>query len=279
MSRVGALRARTVDEDRQARREPVQEVPPAHGAELARAEEPRERRSAQGRVHDARVVIGFGEQSRTSPVAREQQRAGRSARRSATCSCNRDRSSSSAVAASRTWKRTLSPTSTRSPTASAPESGSTPSTPRIRKSPWPCSLLYSSITRPTCSPFAASSRSGFESDESASSRRSSGGRPPSSRRKLSRARVTTNVAPNGRHPWETSVVSRALAGSRTPTAPSCTTLVVQEERRLARARPATGHAADDDRAVGEVVQVPQQCVRRKGKGYATRRWVAPCPPC
>ena len=59
------------------------------------------------------------------------------------------RRSSSAESASRTWNCTVRPTSTPSPTAMAPESGSAPATPRIRKSPWRGSARYSSMTSPT----------------------------------------------------------------------------------------------------------------------------------
>ena len=69
-------------------------------------------------VDQAGVVVGHAEEARPAPVAGEQRAPPRRARRRRASA----RRSSSAAAASRTWNWTVWPTSTRSPTASAPVS-------------------------------------------------------------------------------------------------------------------------------------------------------------
>jgi hypothetical protein len=98
----------------------VEERLAADGADLARAEEAGQGVSAERLSDGTGVVVGIGEEARPAPVAGEEQGARGVVR------------SSSAAAASRTWKRSVCPTRTASAIASAPVSSSTPISPRIR---------------------------------------------------------------------------------------------------------------------------------------------------
>src|SRR5690606_5050480 len=136
------------------------------------------------------------------------------------CASSTSYRSSSAVAASRTWKRTVRPISTMSPMATASRSGSMPMTPRIRKSPRSCRSAYSSMASPICSPAATSSRSSSSRSVTMSSSRDRAGCPASSSSRFSSARVTTMLGPIGRQPWLTRVVTLTEPLIRTPMAPS-----------------------------------------------------------
>src|SRR5712691_6747960 len=68
-----------VQEEREARREPVDEVLSTDRSQLSRAEEPGQRDSAQIRGHQPSIVVGLREHPGTSSVAREQESAGRTA--------------------------------------------------------------------------------------------------------------------------------------------------------------------------------------------------------
>ena len=110
----------------------MEAVAAADGADLAGAGHP-----GQGRADDVAddlgVVVGLAEEGRAPAVAGEQQ-ARPSARAGVTPAIS-DRSSSSALSASRTWNWTVVPTSTWAPMATPRRSGSTPVTLRMRKSP------------------------------------------------------------------------------------------------------------------------------------------------
>ena len=110
--------ARITAEDGEAGGEAVQEVAAADRADLAGAERARERQRAEQLVDDAGVVVGRAEEVPTAPVAGEQRarRAASLGRRATRAGPRRPR------AASRTWNCTVWPTSTSSPTASAPVS-------------------------------------------------------------------------------------------------------------------------------------------------------------
>ena len=117
------------------------------------------------------------------------------------------------------WNWTVCPTCTSSPTATAPVFWSAPMTLRIRKSPWPNSVAYSSITTPMCRPRLARSWSSGDSSAKRSRSRSNGGAPARLRMTLPSAAVTMYELPIGRQPCETSVSIRTSPPRVTPTAP------------------------------------------------------------
>src|SRR5690242_3177285 len=141
------------------------------------------------------------------------------------------RRSTSALEASRTCRRTTSPGSTCAPTASAPVSGSAPSSARTRKSPRSNSGLPASTTVPSNSPSAILSRSFAGRPAIASRSAVSAGRPASSWIMWPSAAVIVISGPIGAAPCDTAACTRTPSNA-TPTAPSAFTSSPQNSAAL-----------------------------------------------
>src|SRR5215207_9356795 len=173
------------------------------------------------------------------------------------------RRSRSALAASRACSRTTCPGRTSVPTATWPVSGSAPTRPRTRKSPWTYSGLFVSTTIPISNPPCTSRRSSAGSASIVSRSFSSAGRPASSPMIGPSHAVIVSSGPIGAAPCDTHG-RISTPSKRTPTAPDVSTSSpnssgVSASGERADARPPSsgsiGAAAESSRSTASVGNV------------------------